>query len=253
MTAAGSSLGLDGKVAAVTGASRGLGAAIASKLCESGCHVVVNYAHDTAAAESLVAALDGRKGTAVAVKADITGPDGVATVLEQARRRFGRLDVFVHNAASWHPMSAIDNEPDAIHADIAAAIDPLLRAAAPLMELMASGGRVIAVSSNGARAVLPHYVSLGLAKSALETLVRYLAVELAGNGIAVNAITTAKLDKGPETPGAELIPMLAARTPAGRLTVPADVADVVALLCAPEAAWIHGQVITVDGGFGLRA
>jgi enoyl-[acyl-carrier protein] reductase III len=102
---------------------------------------------------------------------------------------------------------------------------------------------------------VPAYLSVGLAKAALESLVRYLAVELAGRGIAVNAIATALLDKGdPRSLAAsELGAMLASRTPAGRLSTPADVADAVALLCADEAAWIHGQVITVDGGLGLRA
>ncbi len=82
---------------------------------------------------------------------------------------------------------------------------------------------------------------------------RYLAAELAGRGIAVNAVSTAKIDKGPDTPNPEMARMLASRTPAGRLTRPEDVANVVALLCTDEAAWIHGQVITVDGGLGLRA
>jgi enoyl-[acyl-carrier protein] reductase III len=113
-------------------------------------------------------------------------------------------------------------------------------------------GRIIAVSSNGARMAAPAYASLGMAKAALESLVRYLAVELAPKGITVNAVSTAKIDKGPDTPAPEVAAMLAGRTPAGRLTTPRDVAGIVALLCTDEAAWLQGQVITADGGLSLR-
>jgi enoyl-[acyl-carrier protein] reductase III len=138
---------------------------------------------------------------------------------------------------------------------MATALDPLLYAAPELVAAMAGGpGRVVAVSSLGARSVVPRYVGLGVAKAALESLVRYLAADLAGHGIAVNAVTTAKLDKGGAAKvNPEAVKALVARTPAGRLTRPEDLADAVALLCTDEAAWIHGQVLTVDGGSGLRA
>ncbi|WP_167473071.1 SDR family oxidoreductase [Nocardia arthritidis] len=246
-------LGLAGKVAVVTGGSRGLGAAIARKLCACGCDVLLNYANDDDAAARLVAELDESKGTAFAVKGDIRRADGLAGVLDAVRGRHGRVDVFVHNVATWQPMSAVGAVAEDLHADIATAVDPLIRAAGPLAGLMPAGGRIIAVSSNGARSVIPRYVSLGLAKAALEALVRYLAVELADRGIAVNAVSTAKIDKGPGSGDPGMLAALAARTPAGRLTRPTDIADVVALLCTAEAAWIHGQVITADGGLSLRA
>ncbi|AZM57844.1 short-chain dehydrogenase [Streptomyces sp. WAC 01529] len=249
-------LGLAGRTALVTGGTRGVGLAIARKLCAEGCRVVVNHSRPGPEAERAVAELTAAGGDALAIRADVREPAALDRLLAEVKERFGRLDVFVHNAATFHPSPAVGADRAGIAADLALALDPLLHGAPALAELMAGGaGRVVAVSSSGARSAVPMYVGQGLAKAALESLVRYLAVELAGRGIAVNAVSTAKIDKGAEgsvTPRPEVAAALAARTPAGRLTRPEDVADVVALLCTDEAGWIHGQVITADGGLGLR-
>lgn len=243
--------GLAGKVALVTGATRGLGLAIARKLCASGCEVLLNHRgteQDAAAALELLA---GLPGTARSLSGDISSPAAMSAVLGTIGDEFGRLDVLVHNAASMHPTSALRIGARPLRADLGVALTPLITAAPALPKLMPDGGRVVAVSSSGARSVVPGYATAGIAKAALESLVRYLAAELASGGIAVNAVSTAKIDKGGETVNPELLAILARRTPAGRLTRPADVADAVALLCTPEAAWIHGQVLTVDGGLSL--
>jgi enoyl-[acyl-carrier protein] reductase III len=252
-------IGLDTKVALVTGATRGVGLAVARKLCAAGATVVLNYATSADDARHAVEELAPLKGEAVALRADVTRPEELDRLLGQVRERYGRLDVFVHNAASWHPAPAVGADPAGVRADLSAALGPLLHGAPAIADLMDDGtgrrrgGRIVALSSSGAHSVIPRYVGLGVAKAALESLVRYLAVELAGRGIAVNAVSTAKIDKGPGTPQPEVAAALAARTPAGRLTTPADVADAVALLCTAEAGWIHGQVITADGGLGLRS
>ncbi|MEU4349645.1 SDR family oxidoreductase [Streptomyces sp. NPDC023838] len=248
----GSTLGLEGRTAVVTGGTRGLGLAIARKLVACGCDVVLGYGSSDEDAARALSSLDGLKGGATAFRADLGEPDAVDRLLEAVRERHGRLDVFVHNAATWTPMPATAADHAALHTDIATAVDPLLRAAALLPGLMPPGGRIVAVSSTGARQVVPGYVSLGLAKAALESLVGYLAVELSKHGIAVNAVSTAKLDKDPGAAKGPVEAALASRTPGGRLTVPSDVADVVALLCTDEAAWLRGQVVTADGGLGLR-
>ncbi|MDI5967331.1 SDR family oxidoreductase [Streptantibioticus silvisoli] len=245
---------LEGKVALVTGAGRGVGLAVARKLCASGCRVVLNHRGTPADAEPLLRLFDGLAGTAEAVRADVRRPRETVAALREVADRHGRLDLLVHNAGTWHPMPATAARPGALREDMSLALAPLLTAAPLLPELMPDGGRVVAVSSSGARAVVPGgYVSAGLAKAALEALVRYLAAELAGRGIAVNAVSTAKIDKGPDTVDAQLRQVLTRRTPGGRLTVPQDVADAVALLCTDEAGWIHGQTLVVDGGMSLLA
>lgn len=240
-------LDLSGRTALVTGGTRGLGLAIARKFCTSGVDVLINYANSDEDARRAVAGLAGLPGKARAVKGDLGDP----AVLKATLARLDRLDIFVHNTARMTPMSAVAADPAIVEDSVAAALRPLLSGAARLTGLMAGRpGRIIAVSSSGARKVVPGYVSAGVAKAALESLVRYLAVELASKDIAVNAVSTAKLDKRP--PGApETIDVLANLTPAGRLTTPDDVAGVVALLCTDEARWIHGQVITADGGLGI--
>jgi enoyl-[acyl-carrier protein] reductase III len=246
-------LGLEGKVALVTGATRGLGLAIAAKLCACGCDVYLNYAHCDVDAERAAASMCGLKGTATVVKGDATRPEVLPAILDRIGKCHGRLDIFVHSAAPWHPMQAASAVADTVHADMAAVVDPLLRTASALADLMADGpGRIIAVSSLGARRAVPGYASLGISKAALESLVRYLAAELSARQIAVNAVSTAKLDKGAgPVPNQGLAESLAARTPGGRLTTPDDVAGVVALLCTDEAGWIQGQVVNVDGGLGI--
>jgi enoyl-[acyl-carrier protein] reductase III len=246
-------LGLDGKVALVTGASRGLGRAIAHKLCASGCRVVLNYRNADDAAAAAVRSMAGLPGTALAVRGDIGRPEQLADVLERVREQHGRLDIFVHNAATFTPMLAVSPDAGAFYREQELALNPLLHGAATLAKLMDGYGRIIAISGNGAHEVIPNYLATGVAKASLENLVRYLAVDLAPFEITVNAVATHLLDKGEHTSNKEIAGFLASRTPNGRLTRPEDVADVVALLCTAEAAWIQGQVVTVDGGLGLRA
>jgi enoyl-[acyl-carrier protein] reductase III len=248
------SVSLHDKVALVTGASRGLGRSIAHRLAEAGAHVVVNYVSSDPAAEATVAGMDGLRGTACLYKGDIRDPQVLDGLVDTIRRRFGRLDVVVHNAATWQPMAAAHARPAVFWAEQSLALDPLVRGVPAFVELMAGRpGRIVAISGNGAHDVIPAYMAVGVSKAALESLVRYLAVDLAGQGITVNAVATSMLDKGPETPNPEMAGFLATRCPSGRLTKPDDVADAVLLLCTPEAAWIQGQVLMVDGGLSLRA
>jgi enoyl-[acyl-carrier protein] reductase III len=249
-----SSLTLDGKVAIVTGGTRGLGYAIARKLCASGCHVILGHLRSGPRAAEAVTALSGLPGSVSVIRADVREPAAAQTLVDAAIDSYGRLDIFIHNAATLAPMSALHPDVAAVRSEQDLAINPLLYGAPLFAKAMAAdGGRVIAISSNGACRVVPGYLAVGVAKAALESLVRYMAAEFAGKAITVNVIATALLDKsdGSALAPPEIAAMLAARTPGGHLTTPAEVADAVALLCADEASWIQGQVITVDGGLGL--
>jgi enoyl-[acyl-carrier protein] reductase III len=245
----------DGKVALVTGGGRGLGRAIVRKLAAGGCDVYLNYVNDEASAKQTVADTSDLPGRVYPVRTDVSVPAELPRLFDEIRKGHNRLDIMVHNAATFRPMSAAQADLAAFHAEQALALNPLLAGAPALIELMAptGAGRVVVISSNGAGRAIPGYVAVGVAKAALESLVRYLAVELAGRQITVNTIATALLDKGGETANPQMVAALAQRTPAGRLTRPEDVADAVALLCTDDAHWIHGQVVTVDGGLGLRA
>ncbi|MEU7040855.1 SDR family oxidoreductase [Streptomyces varsoviensis] len=242
-----------GPVALVTGATSGVGLAVARRLAATGHEVLMNYAHDEERALTAEKELVEAGGRVRLLRADVGTPLGVVRLLEEVRSAYGRLDVLVHSAGSFHPMSTTAPRVEGCLRDGAVALGPLVYGAGRLGELLTPGaGRLVAVSGAGARSVVPGYAGLGMAKAALESMVRYLAVELAGHGVAVNAVAAGKLaPDGPDRLPAEALARIVARTPVGRLTSADDVAGVVALLCRPEAAALHGQVLTVDGGAGL--
>ncbi|MFH8746875.1 SDR family oxidoreductase [Streptomyces rimosus] len=252
MTAINGAPAAGGSVALVIGGTRGIGLAAARKLSAAGSEVLLNYAHDEDGALAAERQLSEEGGKIRLMRADIGRPAGVVRLLEDIRRTHGRLDVLVHAAGSFHPAPTASPHIGKYLGDGAVAVGPLLYGAARLGTLMTPDtGRIVAVSSIGARTVVPGYAGLGMAKAALETLVRYLAVELAGKGVAVNAVAAGKIADGGPVP-AQVLEGLLRRTPTGRLATAEEVADVVALLCRPEAGGLHGQVLTVDGGACLR-
>lgn len=243
---------LAGKVALVTGASRGIGRAIAQKLARLGCDVAVNYYNSADEAETLCAEIRGMGRRACALQASVGIPDSVDDMFVEFGKEFDHLDILISNAASGVLKPALEMtlkhwrwclETNAL------ALNLLAQRAVPLMP---AGASIIAMSSLGASRAMPDYGFIGASKAALESLVRTLAQELGPRRIRVNAVSAGVVDTDalryfPNRE--ELLANFAHRTPAGPVLTPQDVAGAVYLLCLPEAAMITGHTLVVDGGF----
>jgi enoyl-[acyl-carrier protein] reductase III len=242
----------DGASVLVTGGSRGIGKEIARTFAERGAaRVAIGYLRADRAAEETAAELRELGAQPVLVRGNIAS----ARVAEEVAE-LGPLDVLVHNAATGVIRPAVETEDkhfDWTMSANARAFLSLVRTAAPAMP---DGAAVVAVSSLGSVRVLENYALVGASKAALESLVRYLAVELAPRGIRVNAISAGLVDTDALAHFPNREEMLAwstSRTPAGRLVTPRDVADAVCFLCSPESQMVRGETLVVDGGFSLLA
>jgi enoyl-[acyl-carrier protein] reductase III len=248
---------LKGKAALVTGASRGIGRGIALELAEAGADVIVHYARKTGAAQEVVAEIEAMGQRALAVKANLAEAEKIDAMLDQIESVFGGVDIFVANAAAggFRPMmETTDRHWDWAMDVNARSILHCVQRLAPHM-LKQKWGRVITITSLGSTRVVPSYSVVGLSKAVVESLTRYLAAELAPNGIIVNAISPGLV----ETDAVTAMPMdvqlalehVRQRNPTRRLVTPQDVARVAAFLCSDSAGMIVGQTIMVDGGFSL--
>ena len=244
-----------GKVALVTGGSRGIGKAVALELGGLGADVAFNYyrRHEAAAeAQREIEALGVR---CLRVRAHLGDSARIKALFAEIEREFGRLDILVNNAASGVQRSAVDLEER--HWDWTMGVN----AKAPWLcsieaaRLMHDGGHIVNLTSEGSRRVLPYYFSVGTSKAALEAVTRYLAVELAPQGISVNAVSGGYVETGAleHFPTKERMLQAGRDTPAGRMVTVDDIARVVAFLCTNEADMIRGQVIVVDGGVTLKS
>jgi 3-oxoacyl-[acyl-carrier protein] reductase len=238
------------KVAVVTGASRGIGAAIAETLASDGFTVVVNYAGNSADAEALVGRIEASGGEAISAQADVSDPAAVARLFDAAEAAFGGVDVIVNNAGIMK-LATIAESDDAlfdrhIAVNLKGTFNVLRQAATRVRE----GGRIINMSSSVIGLSLPSYgVYIGT-KAAVEGLTRVLANELRGRNITVNAVapgpTATALFLDGKSP--ELIDRMARMNPLERLGKPEDIAKVVAFLAGPDGAWVNGQVLRANGG-----
>lgn len=247
---------LAGKVALITGSSRGIGKAIALRFAENGVNIVVNYVRHRQDAQETARLVEERGAECMVVKANVANDDDVVAMVEQIRQRYGRLDFLVSNAASGvlKPVMELSTRHWNWAMDINARA--LLTLAQQAVPLMGEGGRIMAVSSLGSVRAVENYTAVGASKAALESLVRHLAVELGPKKITVNtisagAVDTEALKKFPNRK--QILDTALERTPIGVLTTPGDVADVALFLASDLARMIHGQTVVVDGGYSIRA
>lgn len=247
---------LDGRVALVTGGGRGIGRAIATSLAERGANLVVAYLRNRTAAEETCAAAEDHAVKALAVRANVGDEKHLDALFDRVAETFGRLDVFVSNAATGviKGLDELDARAWAWTMDANARAFFLgAKRAAPLMP---DGGSMIALSSQGSTRVLPGYMVVGASKAALEAVARYLAVELGPRGIRVNVVSPGVVDTDAlkHFPAREeMLEAARSKTPLGRLSAPEDVAEVVGFLTSQRAAMITAQTLVVDGGAGVLA
>src|ERR1700678_1287910 len=240
------------RVAIITGSSRGIGASIAKRLAANGITVIVNYAGRAAAADQGVADTTTQGGKPVAHQADVSGPAQVAALFDQATSLFGGVDILVNNAGIIQPGLTLLADTDDSLFDRLVSINlkgtfNTMRAAAKKLR---RGGRVVNFSSSVKTLALPGYSVYAATKAGVETLTNIFAKELRGRDITVNAIapgpTATDLFLKDKTP--EQIEHLAKLPPMGRLAQPEDIANVVAFLVGPDAGWVDGQTLRVNGG-----
>ncbi len=245
----------EGKVALVTGGTRGIGKAIAVKFASEGAAVAINYSRSKEHADAAIAELRALGARAEAYQCDIGDRDAVFAMVKAVGECFGRIDVLVNSAARGleRPRPAIDSLPKHLKHTMDVNVFGPWFAAQAAVPYMKDGGAIINLLSPGSDRYLPKYAPVGVSKGALESLTIYLAVELAPRGIRVNAVSAGLVEgtDGVRMMDSELVGNYEAKVPAGRHVHPEDVADAVAFLASPAAAMIIGQVLLVDGGYSL--
>ena len=238
------------KVAIVTGASRGIGAAVAERLANDGFTVVINYAGDTKSAEALARNIEGKGGRALTAKADVSDPAAVRGMFDAAEAAFGGVDVLVNNAGIMKLAKIADSDDALFDQQIAINLKGSFNAMREAAKRLRDGGRIVNFSTSVVGTRVETYGVYAATKAAIETMTAVLSKELRGRSITANAVapgpTATDLFLNGKSP--ELIERLAKMNPLERLGTPADIASVVSFLVGPDGGWINGQVLRANGG-----
>ncbi len=238
------------KVALVTGASRGIGAAIAQRLASDGFTVIVNYAENAAPAEALVRTIEQAGGHALAAKADVSDAADVRRLFDAAETAFGGVDVLVNNAGIMSVASIADADDASFDRQIAVNLKGTFNTLREAATRLRAGGRIINFSSSVVALLQPTYAVYAATKAGVEAMTSVFAKELRGRDITVNAVapgptaTDLFLKGKPQ----EVVERLAKLAPLERLGQPSDIANTVAFLAGPDGGWVNGQVLRANGG-----
>ena len=246
---------LQGKVALVTGASKGIGAGIARELAARGAAVAVNYSGSRANAEKLVADIKAAGGKAITVQADLSNPDSIGPLVDSVARELGPIDILVNNAGIYEPGPIDAVTPEHFHKQFNInVLGLLLTTQAALKHFNPAGGSIVNISSVVVDGVSGMAV-YSATKGAVDAITLSLAKELGAKNIRVNSLNPGLIEtEGTHTAGfigSDFQKQAVARTPLGRTGQPDDVASAVAFLASEDSGWINGQAIFASGGFTL--
>jgi 3-oxoacyl-[acyl-carrier protein] reductase len=241
---------LSNKVILVTGASRGIGAAIASKLANAGAKVIVNYAGGKDAAEDVVSEIKSNGGEAIALQADVSKAADVKSLFDQAVAHYGRIDVLVNNAGIMITKPIKDTTDEEFDRQFDINVKGVFNTLREAATKLADNGSIINFSTSVNRIMLPGYATYVATKAAVEQLTRVFSKEIGSRGINVNSVSPGPTNTELFTNGKpqEVIDRLASLSPFNRIAEPNDIAEVVVFLASDQAKWINAQNIGANGG-----
>ncbi len=242
----------------IAGGTKGIGLAIAKAFAPTAGDVFLGYHSDEAAAEAAAQAVAAAGGRPHLVKASVETPEGCAQLVETVRASCGALDQLVHCAVDAYATTTLEADPARFASAVATNGTSLLYLVQAALPLMARGSSIFYLTSRGGRIVVPNYAAVGVAKALAESLIRYLAVELAPRGVRINAIAPAIVETDAVRTlfganAAEIVRASASHNPSGRGVVDSDYTSLMKWLASPEAEFIQGQVFFVNGGANLSA